>query len=173
MNRWYPFLLAALILIADRITKIYIKMNFSAWDSLSVIPGFFRIVHAENPGAAFGILADHDGPLRSIILIGVSSVVLLFVIFSLLSRASAFTSTAARVGLALILGGAVGNVYDRVVHGTVTDFIELYYGTWSFPAFNIADSAITIGSIFLLFDLLRPGPKQVGKPSALTGRLTE
>ena len=168
MNRWYPFLLAALIVAADRMTKIYIQTHFSAWDSVSVIPGFFRIVHAENPGAAFGILADHDGPLRALILIGVSSVVLLFVVFSLISRTSAFTSMAARLGLALILGGAVGNLYDRIVHGTVTDFIEVYYGAWSFPAFNIADSAITVGSVFLLIDLLRPRSKQRDKQGTLT-----
>jgi signal peptidase II len=69
-------------------------------------------------------------------------------------RGSSFTGIVARLGLSLVLGGAAGNLYDRIVRGTVTDFIEVYHGTWSFPAFNVADSAITAGAILLLMDVL-------------------
>ena len=118
--------------------------------------GWLRIIHTENPGAAFGILANGNRWLRGGILIGVSALVLAFVISALWGRRTTFTSAPARFGLALILGGATGNLYDRIVHGTVTDFVEVYHGTWSFPAFNVADSAITVGAILLLFEVMRP-----------------
>jgi signal peptidase II len=70
-----------------------------------------------------------------------------------------------RIGLGFILGGAIGNLYDRILLGTVTDFVEVYNGTWSFPAFNVADSAITVGAVILIFDLLRPHRKPVPAPA--------
>jgi len=115
-----------------------------------------RIVHTENPGAAFGLLADGNPFLRGVVLIGISSLVLLFVAAALWGRKSSFTDMLSRIGLALILGGALGNFYDRLVRGTVTDFIEVYHRGWSFPAFNLADSAITVGAVLLLIDVLRP-----------------
>jgi signal peptidase II len=93
--------------------------------------------------------------------------VLVFVASALFGRKSSFTGTAARFALSLILGGAIGNLYDRVVHRTVTDFIEVYHGSWTFPAFNVADSAITVGAVLLLIDLLRPRRKQVPQQTEL------
>jgi signal peptidase II len=151
-----PVLLAFSIALLDRITKIQIRHSLSNFDAVAVVPGWLRIVHTENPGAAFGVLADGNPLLRSIILIGVSTAVLLIVAWALWSHGPSFASLLTRVGLSLILGGALGNLYDRVVHGTVTDFIEMYRGGWSFPAFNVADSAITVGAGLLLIDLLRP-----------------
>jgi signal peptidase II len=159
--RIVPAAVAASVVLADRLSKLYIKHTLTMYDSIPVVPGLFRIVHSENPGAAFGMLAEGNPILRACVLIGVSSIVLLFVASALWSRATSFTSPATRFGLSLILGGAVGNLYDRVAHGTVTDFLEIYSGAWSFPAFNVADSAITVGAIFLLFDLLWPRRKQV------------
>ena len=149
-----PFVLSLLIIVADRWSKIGIKQSMTSFDSLPVIPGYLRIIHTENPGAAFGILADGNRWLRSGILIGVSALVLVFVISALWGKGSSFTSALSRAAMGFILGGAAGNLYDRVVHGTVTDFIEVYYGTWSFPAFNVADSAITIGASLLLIDMV-------------------
>ncbi|MDQ2949130.1 MAG: signal peptidase II [Acidobacteriota bacterium] len=131
----------------------------SALDAVPVIPGWLQIIHTENPGAAFGMLAEGNPFLRSAVLIGVSALVLVFVAFALWGRGSSYSAPMTRFGLALILGGAVGNLYDRVTRGTVTDFIEVFHGTWSFPAFNVADSAITVGAVFLLWDLLRPKRK--------------
>lgn len=156
-----PFLIAALVVFADRLTKIAIQHNVSPVDMIPLIPGWLRIIHTENPGAAFGMFADGNPWLRSGILIGVSGVVLLFVGVALWSSRSTFTGTLTRVALALILGGAVGNLYDRVVYGVVTDFIEVYHGAWSFPAFNVADSAITVGACLLMLDLARPRHKGV------------
>jgi signal peptidase II len=149
-----PFVIAALVILADRVSKISIKGSMTLFDSVSIIPDWLRIVHTENPGAAFGFLAEGNPYLRSAVLVGVSAVVLVFVASALWGRGSSFTSSGARLGLSFVLGGAIGNLYDRIAHGTVTDFIEVYHGTWFFPAFNVADSAITVGAVLLLLELL-------------------
>ena len=149
-----PLAVALAIVAADRITKVAAQNSINTYLGIPVIPGFLRLVHAENPGAAFGVLAEGNPILRSVVLIGVSAVVLIFVGQALWNSKPAFTSPWMRAGLSLILGGAAGNLYDRVVRGTVTDFIEVYHGSWSFPAFNVADSAITVGAVLLLFDLM-------------------
>ena len=161
-------MLASGIVLLDRFTKIQIQQSLNTFDAIPVIPGWLRIIHTENPGAAFGMLAEGNPILRSLILIGVSSLVLMFVAWALWSRGSGFQSAITRIGLSLILGGALGNLYDRVVHQTVTDFIEVYHGAWSFPAFNVADSAITVGAVFLLFDLMRASPKTYGDSARIT-----
>jgi signal peptidase II len=158
LSRALPFLIAAVIFVFDRWTKGLIKAHFGAWDSLVIIPGFFNIVHSENPGVAFGILSDATGIWRTIFLIGLSAAVLVFIIAMLLKPSS---NVLVRTGLALIMGGAFGNLFDRVVNGTVTDFVELYAGRHYFPAFNVADSAITIGAGLLLLDMLRQRPEAV------------
>ena len=165
-NRWLPFVIAAVIVLFDRVTKAYVRLHLRDWDSIPVIPGWFRIVHTENPGAAFGFLAQGNPLVRTVLLIGVSLVVLFFVVSTLLDRKSSFTSLPTRMGLGFILGGAIGNLYDRILIGTVTDFLEVYNGPWSFPAFNVADSAITVGAVFLLFDLLRP-KRKLSRPTMI------
>lgn len=160
-GRWTPLLIVAFVIVLDRLTKLYIQLELTSWSAISVVPGLFRIVHTENPGAAFGILAEGNSVVRAAVLIGISSLVLVFVASALWSRTTSFTGGLSRFGLALILGGAIGNMLDRILRGTVTDFLEVYNGSWSFPAFNVADSAITIGSIILLVELLRPRRKQV------------
>ena len=113
-----------------------------------MIPGFFNIVHTENAGAAFSLLPEAPG-WRRLFLIGARRSAAVLLIAVLLWRDGTRARGqphAMRLGLALILGGALGNLYDRVVHGTVTDFLELYIGSFRWPAFNVADSAITIGA---------------------------
>jgi signal peptidase II len=166
-SRWLSFAWAAAIVAADRVSKAYIRASITPYDSVSVVPGWFRIVHTENPGAAFGVLADCDPRLRTVLLVGVAVIVLCVVTGALWNRRGALSSSFARFGLSLILGGAVGNLVDRVTRGTVTDFLELYRGGWSFPAFNVADSAITIGSVLLMLDVLC-APR---KPTAAPGNL--
>lgn len=157
LDRLIPFLIAASVLALDQVTKSLIKTHVTAWDTLTVIPKFFNIVHAENPGAAFGLLADASGAWRDTILIGLSTAVLLFISTILLRpvKSGIARNWLVRTGLALVLGGALGNLYDRVVNGTVTDFVEVYAGTHYFPAFNVADSCITIGAGLLLLDMWR------------------
>lgn len=151
-SRYIPFLIALGVFILDRLTKTLIKSTVSAFDTHAIIPGLFNIVHAENPGVAFGLLADSTGAWRTIFLIGLSATVMIFITIMLLKPARG-NEWLVRTGLALVLGGALGNLFDRVVNGTVTDFVEVYWGTHYFPAFNVADSAITVGAGLLLLDM--------------------
>ena len=160
-QRIVPFFIAVAVVLLDRLTKEVIKSHYSAWESLTVIPGFFNIVHTENPGIAFGLLADASSPWRDVLLIGFSLAVLL-VISAVLVRPGPAGAHGPflRAGLALVLGGAFGNLYDRVVHKTVTDFVEVHWGSYYFPAFNVADSAITVGACLLLLDMWRAKEKK-------------
>jgi len=159
-RRLVPFVVAAAVFVLDRLTKRIVKTHFSPWDTLTVIPGFFNIVHTENPGIAFGMLADAPAFWRDLVLIGFSLSVLVFISVLLLRpERIAGHSWLLKAGLAFILGGALGNLYDRIVNKTVTDFIEVHAdisgSAYYFPAFNVADSAITIGACLLLLDMWR------------------
>jgi signal peptidase II len=151
-RRLFPFAIAALIVVLDRFTKSLIKTHISDYASVTVIPGLLNIVHTENPGIAFGMLANASGPWRDVVLIGFSAAVLIAISVMLLRPASQRDSLL-RTALSFILGGAFGNLYDRIVNGTVTDFIEVHAGQHYFPAFNVADSAITVGACLLLLDM--------------------
>lgn len=156
--------IVVVVFILDRLTKVWIERNVSVYDTYNVIPGLFNIVHTKNPGAAFGIFADADSSIRTVVLVGVSLAVLVFITYALFRPArSGLASTRSTLyGLSLVMGGALGNIYDRVVHGRVTDFIELYQGSYRFAAFNIADSAITVGAALLIIDMWRTRePKNV------------
>ena len=158
--RLSPFLLAATVFVLDRLTKWVIKSHFSAWDTLTIIPGFFNIVHSENPGIAFGMLASAPSFWRDLVLIAFSVFVMAFISKLLLQpERTAGHTWLLKVGLALILGGAFGNLYDRIVNKTVTDFIEVHAdvngSSYFFPAFNVADSAITVGAGLLILDMWR------------------
>jgi signal peptidase II len=142
----------AVVFALDRLTKLYIRSHVTQLDQIPVISGFFNIVHTENPGAAFGFIADLNSDWRRILLIGVS-VGVMAIIAPLLARAQG--GAILQTGLALIFGGALGNFWDRLTRGTVTDFLQFFFGSYEFPSFNVADSAITIGAIFLLIDLWR------------------
>jgi signal peptidase II len=161
-------IIAAVVLV-DRITKMYIRMRVSAWDIFVVIPGFCNIVHTENPGAAFGALSDSSGPWRRVFLVVVSLAVMTIIGMLLWrpEKSGLSNSPLLQTGLALVFGGALGNVWDRMLYGTVTDFLQLFFGTYEFPSFNAADSAISIGAVLLLFDLWRKPP---GVPVTSSGR---
>jgi signal peptidase II len=148
--------LAAAVFALDRVTKIFIKGHFGALDTFTVIPGFFNIVHTENPGAAFSLFASAPEALRRLVLVALTAAALA-VIAVLLWRMCAHVplNRSLATGMALIFGGACGNLYDRAIHGTVTDFLELYYSSFSWPAFNVADSGITVGACLVVLDMLR------------------
>jgi signal peptidase II len=148
----FPFAIAAVVVVLDRLTKGIIKSHIGAYDTITVIPSLFNIVHTENPGIAFGMLSNASGAWRDILLIGFSAAVLIVISFVLL-RPSTQRDAVLRTALGFILGGAFGNLYDRIVNGTVTDFIEVHAGQHYFPAFNVADSAITVGACLLLLDM--------------------
>jgi len=140
------------VVILDRITKLYIQRHVSPWDTYPVIAGFFNIVHAENPGAAFGFLSESTSQWRSVFLVGVSLAVMAM-IGVMLFRPSTKKSPLLAIALALVFGGAAGNMWDRLFRGTVTDFLQFFFGSYEFPSFNAADTAITIGACLLLIDL--------------------
>jgi len=145
--------LAGAVFAVDRLTKWVIETYVSGFDSHVVIPGFFEIVHSQNSGAAFGLFADSTSQWRTVLLIGFS-VVALAALAGMLWRSSRVDCKTA-VALALILGGAMGNVFDRLRWGKVTDFLLFYVGNYQWPAFNAADSAIVIGSCLLALDFIR------------------
>jgi signal peptidase II len=146
------FLIAVLVVLLDRATKAVVARNISLHDGIQVIPGFFRITHVENRGAAFGLFADSPGQWKIAMLV-LFSIVALVVVTALLWRNShAMTSTG--IGLALILGGAVGNLWDRLLNGRVVDFLLFYVGQYQWPAFNVADSAIVCGAGLLVIEIL-------------------
>lgn len=155
--RLAPFWFSIGVFVLDRLTKHIIRSDVSVWENISVIPGFFYIVHAENRGAAFGFLSDSISPLRTVFLIGLSAVVMLFICGLLWNpaRAGLGDSWVSRCGLAFVLGGAGGNLYDRAIRGAVTDFLEFDFGSYVFPAFNVADAAISIGAGLLLIEMWR------------------
>ncbi len=150
--RKYHFLIALLVIALDRFTKRMIAHRLSLHGSITVIPGFFRIIHAENPGAAFGIFADSPAAWKTALLSGFSIVALLIVSALLWKNSHTLTSTG--IGLSLILGGAVGNLWDRLVSRRVVDFLLFYIGPHQWPAFNVADSAIVVGAGLLVFEIL-------------------
>jgi signal peptidase II len=150
--------IVVLLVIFDRVTKLAIQRDFSAFDIFPVIPGILTIVHAENPGAAFSILADASPLIRKVVLIGLSTCVLAIVgvlLWRSPNSPSGIPESLMRVALTLVFAGALGNLIDRVFRGTVTDFIQVFIGSYEFPSFNVADSAITIGAGLLVIDLLR------------------
>jgi signal peptidase II len=159
-HRLFPFLIAAIVIILDRVTKGIIRAHVSPVDSLTVIPGLFNIVHTENPGIAFGMLSNTTGAWRDVVLVGFSAAVLIG-ISTVLLRSSIQINVWIRAALGFILGGAFGNLYDRIVSGTVTDFVEAHAGQHYFPAFNVADSAITVGACLLLLDMWRARERHV------------
>lgn len=145
---------AGAVFVLDRITKWLIEARVSDSDVYRVIPGVFEIIHSENRGVAFGIFNDSTFEWRTTLLVVVSVAAVIAVSVILwnpqkLDRASLWS-------LALVLGGAAGNVFDRIVSGRVTDFLQVYLGSYPWPTFNVADSAIVIGSLMLLFSQLKP-----------------
>lgn len=159
--RRFHLVIALLVVCLDRATKWMVAKDISLHDSISVVPGFFRLTHVENRGAAFGLFADSPEQWKIAMLV-LFSIVALIVVLALLWRNShAMTSTG--IGLALILGGAVGNLWDRLLNGRVVDFLLFYVGQYQWPAFNVADSAIVCGAGLLVIEILfakAPAPEK-------------
>jgi len=154
-------LIAAIVLILDRFSKWVIAKDMAVHENIKVIGGFFYITHVENRGAAFSLFADSPSPWKMGMLV-VFSVVALVVVLTLLWRNS-HTMATTGFGLALILGGAVGNLWDRLLTGRVVDFLLFYIGSYAWPAFNVADSAIVVGAGLLVIEVLfakHPAPEK-------------
>jgi signal peptidase II len=151
--RWKAYGVSAAVFALDRLTKWIVDTHVSFLDTYRVIPGFFDIVRSQNRGVAFGIFNDSTSEWRTLLLV-VASIAAVVVVSVMLWKARKLDRLTLS-GLALILGGAAGNVFDRIVWGRVTDFLLFYIRDYQWPAFNMADSAIVIGSGLLMVDLLR------------------
>lgn len=157
-------LIIVLVIVADQLSKSWIVHTFNLYDSLLLIPGLLSITFLRNTGAAFGMLAGHPVWWRQAFFIGIAVIALVVLYFMQrkIGRQNAWYTTS----LALIAGGATGNLIDRVRDGSVVDFVDVYLGNHHWPAFNVADSAITVGvCIFLLTQFLEN--KQTGTANKL------
>jgi signal peptidase II len=145
-------IVAGLVVLADQISKTLILKYLPLHHSIPVVAGVFDITHIRNPGGAFGLMANMSVFGRSIVFLFISSIAvgLILYFYSKTPRTHTFLST----GFALIFGGAVGNLIDRVRFGSVVDFLDFYIGNYHWPAFNIADSAITVGIFIFIYHLL-------------------
>ena len=152
-NEWIRLILVSgSIILTDQITKYIIKINLVLYDHIVVIENFFNITHILNPGGAFGFFADKSPEIRKFIFLFLSSIVAFFVLW--FYKKTAEKCIFLSYGLALIFGGAVGNLIDRFLYGKVVDFLDVYIGTAHWPAFNVADSSINIGMGILIYHIL-------------------
>jgi signal peptidase II len=152
-------LIIAAVTVLDRISKMYIRAHVPEWDVFPVIRGFFNIDHTENTGAAFGVFQQSASQWRPLLLIGIS-VVVMAIIAPMLWRAAKpgpdgrlIPSALMQTGLAFVFAGALGNLWDRIFRGSVTDFLQFFFGSYEFPSFNAADSSIFVGACLLLIDM--------------------
>lgn len=146
------FFLALLVVLLDRWTKWLVAARIAMYTHIQIIPGFFRLTHTENTGAAFSLFADSPSHWKTALLIGFSVIAMVIVSVLLWRQSRALTITG--IALSLILGGAVGNLWDRVASGRVVDFLLFYVKQHQWPVFNLADSAIVIGAGLLVIDIL-------------------
>jgi signal peptidase II len=145
-------LIALAVLIFDRFTKWLVIRNIALDDAVSIIPGLFRLTHLENTGAAFSLFAESPSPFKTLLLVTISVAALIIVALLLWMRRRDFNATT--LALSLIMGSALGNLWDRLTDGKVTDFLDFYIGAHHWPPFNVADSAIVVGALLLLWRAL-------------------
>ena len=151
-------IMAAIILL-DQLTKLLVRRSLALGESHTIISGLLDLTHVQNTGAAFGLLNSVDFPYKPLVMIAVASIALIAI--AAYGTQLGFHDRIARLGLALILGGAFGNLLDRAVFGHVTDFVDVYWGTSHFWAFNIADAAINVGAALVLLDMIGLGRRHV------------
>ncbi len=148
LELWLPIVIVAL----DQLTKAIVRATLPLHESVSVLPGFVDFTHVRNTGAAFGILNAADFPFKTVVIAVIATAALIGV--GMYAASLAHHQLVARIGLALIIGGATGNLLDRIVSGSVVDFVDVYWRAYHFWAFNVADSAITIGVGIMILDML-------------------
>jgi signal peptidase II len=151
-------LISAVVIVADRLTKNWVSAHVRLGGAIPIIPRVLRITHWTNEGAAFSLFADSASPHAvRWTLVTFTLVAAVAILIVLLRIGNQFTLTT--IALALILGGAIGNVHDRILYGSVVDFIEVHIFTYHWPDFNLADSSVVIGACLLMLDSLLPHRK--------------
>jgi signal peptidase II len=155
MSTRVQLVVAVAVVVLDQIVKAMVRSRLMLHESVTVIPGFFDLTRVHNTGAAYGFLNGVDFPFKTALLACVATAALIgLTVYALkIDRSQLLT----RAGLTLVIGGAAGNLIDRVAAGYVLDFVDLYRGDWHFWAFNVADSAITIGVTLMILELLGLG----------------
>ena len=148
---WLPLV----IVVLDQLSKAAIRATLPLHQSVTIIPGLMDFTHVRNTGAAFGILNLAEFPFKSAVIALVATAALVAV--GMYAASLAHHQIVARVGLALIIGGATGNLLDRIAAGSVVDFVDVYWQTYHFWAFNVADSAISVGVTVMILDMLGAG----------------
>jgi len=153
--------IALAVVVLDQIVKAIVRREIALNESISVIPGFFDLTRVHNTGTAFGFMNATDFPFKTVIL----ACVAIGALAALAMYAATLPANQwlARIGLALILGGAAGNLIDRITEGYVVDFVDLYWSGWHFWAFNVADASITVGVALMILDLLGAGSRHVSR----------
>jgi signal peptidase II len=147
--------LIATIVIVDQVSKVLVQRFIPLFDSVTVVPGFMDLVHIHNAGVAFGLMNDMDHPYRSALTLALALAALVGIVYY--ARQIHPSERLARTGLSLILGGAVGNLIDRIRLGYVVDFVDIYQGNVHFWAFNVADAAISCGAALIFIELFFAG----------------
>ena len=150
--RRIEFWLPALIVVCDQLTKAVVRRLLPLHESVAIVPGFLDFTHIRNTGAAFGFLNAVDFPFKTVAIAIVATAALVGVAWY--AAGLAHHQMLARIGLALIIGGAAGNLIDRVIVGSVVDFVDVYWRTYHFWAFNVADSAISVGVAIMVLDMI-------------------
>src|SRR6266404_6759150 len=145
-------LIALIVVLLDRWSKHVVAQRIALYSHIQIIPVFFRLSHSENTGAAFSLFADSPAPWKTAMLIAFSAIALVVVSVLLWKNHHAHVVTG--IGLSLIMGGALGNLWDRLARGRVVDFLLFYYKRYQWPVFNLADSAIVVGAGLLVLEIL-------------------
>ena len=153
--------IAAAVVVLDQIVKAIVRSTFELHESVVVIPSFFNLTRVHNYGAAFGLMNAAEFPFKTVVLSVVATLAL--GALSWYGATLPAEQRLARLGLALIIGGAAGNLIDRLRSGYVVDFVDLYWRDWHFWAFNVADAAITVGVSLMILDLLQIGRHRVSR----------
>ena len=148
------------VVAVDQISKLLVKRLLPLHESHSIIPNLLDFTHVQNTGAAFGLMNAADFPYKSAVMIVIAAVALIAI--SLYARQLGSHERLSRIGLALILGGALGNLTDRAISGYVVDFVDVYWGEAHFWAFNLADAAISAGAVLVLLDMIGLGRRHPG-----------
>jgi signal peptidase II len=154
VRRRLELVVVASVVLLDQVTKLLVVSDLGLHQTVEIIPGVLNLTHVRNSGVAFGILNATSFAFKPALMAALAMAALVGV--ALYSTQLSLEQRWARAGLALILGGAAGNLVDRARQGYVVDFVDAYWGSWHFWAFNVADAAITVGVGILVLDLLRP-----------------
>ncbi len=153
MNKYIRFVsVAAMVVILDQLTKLWVLVNMPLYKSIAIIPGFFNLTHVHNPGGAFGFLAQNSSPWRHWLFLGAAVLALGMILY--FHHQTPRSHTYLALVLSLIFGGAIGNLIDRVRLGEVVDFLDFYILDHHWPTFNVADSGVTVGVIIFLVHIV-------------------